>query len=140
MSKAKILFVSANAPGDDPLDIEREQSLVAASVAMAKRRDHFEVVLAPGIRPDGCLTRLSNEQPSVVHFSGHGSESGVIFRDSSAPVSGQQLARALKKRQVRLVVLNACFSLDQAKAINAVVPSVVGTTRDVRDEDALGFS
>ena len=136
----RILFVSANAPTDLHLDIEREQRGVQNSLMLGKYRDQFAVILAPAIRPEDLPTRLSNESPAVVHFSGHGLQEGVIFRESNIAISGPQLAEALTNRNVRLVVLNSCFSLDQAEAISNVVPSVVGTKKAVSDNDAVRFS
>ena len=135
-----ILFISANSPADRHIDIEDEQRGVQESLKAARHRDHFAVVFVPAIRADELPTYLSNESPAVVHFAGHSWPDGFIFRGSDVPISGVQLTEAFRNRGVRLVVLNSCFSLDLAEAINNVVPSVVGTTKALDDHDAVRFS
>jgi hypothetical protein len=135
----RILFISANSPAHSHVDIEDEQHGIQASIRAAKHREHFVATFAPAIRAEELPTYLSNETPTVVHFAGHGLKEGVTFRDSDVPISGAQLAEAFRDRDIRLVVLNSCFSMDQAKAIKKVVPSVIGTKWAVKDRDAVTF-
>ena len=53
---------------------------------------------------------------------------------------GEALSRLFENRGVRLVVLNSCYSDEQAQSLQISVGTVVGTTREVGDEAARRFS
>jgi hypothetical protein len=83
-------------------------------------------------RPDDLLQRLNEHKPQIVHFSGHGSSSGeLMLMDKNRemkPVSTAAL-RALfttMKDNVRVVLLNACFSQIQADALRESIDCVIG--------------
>ena len=94
------------------------------------------------------LTRaLANTAPDIVHFSGHGSDEGegIYLEDGQGDaklVSGKALASVFGsfERRPRVVVLNACFTPAQAKAIVEHVAYVIGTRRDIGDDTAMAFS
>src|SRR5207245_2509466 len=95
------------------------------------------------VRPDDLIRHVRAEKPNVIHFSGHGSTTGIILRDDSGgyqAVAGANLKRFLEGRGVELVVLNACYSKSQADTIKGAVKTVVGTTDAVGDEAARRFT
>ena len=79
-------------------------------------------------------------------MTGHGSEAGEIVleddRDTEARVPPRALAQLFRilKDNVRVVVLNACLSLPQARAIAKEIDCVVGMTREIDDEAAIKFA
>jgi hypothetical protein len=94
---------------------------------------------------DTLMTALLEELPSYVHFSGHGQETGIILRDDAgAPrvVSGEALASLFQLfgDTVRCVVLNACFSAVQGRAIRRHVRHVIGMSALIPDPAAVAFS
>ena len=139
----RILFVAANPLTTTPLDIEEELRGIELEIGGVRHRDRVLLSAAHAARPDDLVRHVRRFGPTIVHFSGHGSEHGIIARtDSGAskPVAGSALARLFRDRGVRLVVLNSCFSDDQAKALATVIPAVIGTTSAVDDEAARRFS
>ena len=79
----------------------------------------------------------------MVHFSGHGNTAGLQFRTASGgrlPVPGEVLADLFADRGIELVVLNACYSFEQAVAIAQVVPVVIGSSEPMKDGAAVKFS
>ena len=89
---------------------------------------------------------LQRFEPHIVHFSGHGSNAGeLILQDNagkSRPVSPTALGKLFKvlKRNSRCVVLNACYSHDQAVAIAQHIDCVIGMSDAIGDEAATAFS
>jgi hypothetical protein len=137
----KILIVSANPDFD--LDLERELQSIRDLADTAPSRSIIEINCILGATPDSFLQALRRYNPNVVHFSGHGSTSGILMRGDGTEthqVSGRALARTLKLRNVEMVVLNACYSSTYADEISKSVNIVVGTTDAVDDEAALRFS
>ena len=85
-------------------------------------------------------------QPQIVHFSGHGSKSGkIVLQDENGkaktvePPVLKELFR-IAKRDICCVVLNACFSQDQAEVIAQEIDCVIGMSREFDDEAAISFS
>ncbi|NKJ71818.1 CHAT domain-containing protein [Rhizobium leguminosarum bv. viciae] len=139
----KILFLAANPSNADRLDLEEEQRAIERELRAVKFRDNISLVAKHAVRADDLLFYLREEKPDVVHFSGHGSPDGIIVREDGngeRPVANKALARLLKDRGVKLVVLNSCYSQAQAEEIDRSVPAVVGTTDALDDEAGRKFS
>ena len=82
--------------------------------------------------------------PHVLHFSGHGEEDVLYFEDSQGSakaVKKQALARVLSyQKELQLVILNACFSLDQGRAFADAVGLAIASEGSILDQDAIDFS
>jgi hypothetical protein len=138
-----ILFLASNPLTTSRLDLEEELRAIENELRAIKFRDEVKLEAGHAVRPDDLVRLLREKKPTVVHFSGHGSHEGIYLRTDDgkhAPVSAEALQRLFRERGVELVVLNACFSQEQAKAISKVVPVVVGTKAAVGDEAARRFS
>lgn len=142
LHETRILFLASNPTTTLALDLEEELRSVEMELRGVRFREEIRLVPCHAVRPDDLIRHLRQQQPSVVHFSGHGTSSGIVLRSESdqAIVSGGALERLFNNRGVKLVVLNACFSHEQAESIVKVVPTVVGTTEAVDDEAARRFS
>lgn len=141
--KVKIMFLAANPLSTSRLDLEEEQRGVENELRAVKFRERVELVSHYAVRPDDLLRHVRSDQPKIVHFSGHGSPSGIMLRNDSGKhqsVSGASLARFFEGRGVELVVLNACFTGAQAADIGRSVRAVIGTSSAVGDEAARRFS
>jgi CHAT domain-containing protein len=85
-------------------------------------------------------------QPHIVHFSGHGTKRHkIIFEGAPGrgkTVDQQGLAKvfALYSNHVRLVLLNACFTRDQARSISGVVNYSIGTSEGIGDKVGVAFA
>ena len=86
-------------------------------------------------------------QPHIVHFLGHGgAEEGIVLEDEMGKVlflPTEQLAGLFKlfaSKGLECVLLNACFSEVQAKAISEHVSYVVGMKRAIGDKAAINFA
>ena len=81
-----------------------------------------------------------------MHFSGHGSSNHTILLQTadgqSAAVTGTALRDLFQLGQARLrcVVLNACYTEEQAAAIAEVVDCVVGMSDAISDDAAQRFA
>jgi CHAT domain-containing protein len=139
----RILFLAANPTTTSPLDLEEELRSLELELRGTKFRDSISLVARHAVRPDDLIRYVRDENPSVIHFSGHGSTTGIILRNDAGGdhlLEGPQLKRFLRGRGVDLVVLNACYSEHQADSIRSAVKAVVGTTDAVEDEAARRFT
>ena len=140
--KSRILFLAANPLTTSRLDLEEELRSVEAELRAVRFRNDITLTTGHAVRPDDLVRLLRQEQPTIVHFSGHGEQHGVVLRTESGhtTVPGDVLARLFRDRKIALVVLNACYSESQATQLLDSVPAVVGTTDAVADEAARRFS
>lgn len=80
----------------------------------------------------------------VVHFIGHGNPDVLVLEDELGrmdPVSATDLADALAKQGVHLVVLNVCDSESPAEAlVQAGIPAVVATAGPIANRQAIVLS
>ena len=139
----KVLWLIANPPLTDSLDLEEEVRQVEQQLLAAKYRDRVTFRHKPAVRAFDVIHTVSDMAPDIVHFSGHGSSDGIVLRDDSGKhvvASGEWLQSLFSGRGVKLVVLNSCYSNDQVLAISKVVPCVIGTSKSVKDAAAIRFS
>ena len=143
----KILFVAANPSSAARLAVDEEFRRLQETIRGAKLRDLLVLELQPAARPDDLQQALLETRPTIVHFSGHGiSGQGIVLQggteDEQKLVSGDALRHMFRtlKEGIRIVILNACNSIEQARAISDVIDFVVGMRGSLNDPAALTFA
>jgi hypothetical protein len=151
MSKVKVLFfaadpLSATRDGHIPrLRLDEDVRQIREKVRAAEHRDALDFDFRLAARPDDLLQALNETRPQVVHFSGHGGNEGLVLVGSNGRgphfVDAAALAQLFQvfKDDIRVVVLNACFSLPQATAIAGAVGCAIGTRGEISDRAAITF-
>lgn len=141
-----VLMLSANPLTTQPLRLDEEHRAVDRAVADAQASALLEVRIADAVRLDDLPYALLRHRPAVVHFSGHGDPvRGIQVTDHRGlardvpPDALRELFRILADG-VECVVLNACFTEPQARAIASHIPCVVGMSRGVLDKSAIKFA
>jgi hypothetical protein len=141
-----ILFLAANPTDATQLKLAEECRAITLALRQTEFRDQFKVEQHGAVRAEDLSRLLLQYKPNIVHFSGHGSESAEIIleneRGQSHPVSERALKElfSILKENLRLVVLNACYSQQQAKAIAEVVDCVIGMSTAIGDQAAIQFA
>lgn len=144
--KKKILFLAANPTNETRLALDKECREIEGKVRASEHRDSLELLTKWAVRPNDLLQYLHQYAPHVVHFSGHGSTSEELIlldpRDEAKPVSKEALKQLFTtlKDNIRVVVLNACFSKPQAEAITDVIDCAVGMNQAIGDDAAITFA
>ncbi len=145
MKKSRILFLGAN-PAGSQLALDEESRAIEQKIRSTDQRDSLELITKWAVRPDDLLEYLNEYRPHVVHFSGHGTEEEqIILVDESRrafPVSAAALKQLFTtlKDNIRVVVLNACYSRDQAEAIVEVIDCAIGMKQEIGDNAARAFA
>src|SRR4051812_8997069 len=145
LMKHTILFLAANPTGTSPLGLDAEARGIQGELERSGHRDRLELVTRWAVEPLDLLRELRELKPSVVHFSGHGSQDGLFFQaaDGRAQVvSPAAIAETFRAAgaSVKLVVLNACYSEPCADTLLAHVDCVVGTSGSIHDDAARSFA
>ncbi len=144
--KIKALFLASNPKGTTPLELDREIREITEKIRAAEYRDSIDLISAWAVRPDDLLQLLNQHKPQIVHFSGHGSKSGEIIlvdsRGEQKPVNPAAIKALFQtlKANIRVVILNACYSKIQAEAITQVIDCAIGMNDAIGDEAAIAFA
>lgn len=141
----KVLFCSANPNETSRLRLDQEYREIDNSLRASNFRDKFELNSSWATTTQDLLQKVVNIEPNIVHFSGHGTDSGIILENSIGNrviVSGEGLSALFEVflGKVQCVILNSCYSEKQAKLINNFVPYVIGMSQSLQDSTAISFS
>lgn len=142
----KILFLAADASANTRLRLDEESRAIDQALRQAEFRDKFDIRQHSSVRVSDLSGLLLRHQPDIVHFSSHGSEAGeIILEDSSGnshPVTTEALSQlfSVLKDNVRCVVLNACYSEQQAQTIAQHIDYVIGMVGTIGDATSISFT
>lgn len=141
-----ILYLGASPDDKIRLALGREVREMKQRLQSASHRDQLKLEQDWAVRLSDMPSCLMRHKPAIVHFSGHGTETGeLLFEDETglaAPASPPALTELFRifQADIRCVLLNCCYSEPQARAIAEHIDVVVGTTTAVDDEAAIAFS
>jgi hypothetical protein len=142
----KILVLAANPKRTKRLSLDVEVKAIDESLMKGKQGRGFRLVQKWVVSDESLRHSLLEEEPEIVHFSGHGSgEDGLVFEDTGRKpqlIAADALADlfALCAHHVQCVILNACLSEVQAEAISQHIPFVIGMSSSIGDDAATAFS
>jgi hypothetical protein len=145
--KILILIANPNIPDFEPLQVYSEAVRIDEAIKRSKHRDRFQVVIKPAVGEIELQRALVEEQPQIVHFAGHGAgEHGLVLEDDAGKMKFvgtdalEQLFGIFDAGEIECVLLNACYSEEQAVAIHQSVDCVIGMNRPIGDQAAIRFS
>jgi hypothetical protein len=141
-----ILFHAANPISTNQLRLDHESKKIRDAIDRSRHRDDLRLETRGATTAEDLRRALTELRPSVVHFSGHGCNTGEIILENDAGNPHKVLPEALSdlfglcQEHVECVVLNCCYSNDQALAIAEHIPFVIGMTDEIGDSAAIVFS
>lgn len=144
--KKTILFLAANPKQTNHLRLDQEMKEIQQGLERCKKRSQFNLEYRLAVTAREMQRAVLDLKPQFVHFSGHGAgEQGLVLEDEVGQikfVSAKGLASLFElfQNQVECVVLNACYSELQAKAIVRHIDYVIGMKQQVGDPAAQAFA
>ncbi len=145
-NKIKVLFLSAVPSGKVRLNIDREIRDIQEKIQAAEYRGAVELIPCSAVRPGDLIGHFSRVRPHVVHFSGHGSRTGEIYLEgedgAARAVPREALIELFRvmKDDIRLVILNACFTGSQSRDVARIIEATVGMDTDIGDKAGIAFA
>jgi CHAT domain len=141
-----VLYLTANPRGD--LRVEAEVNQVQQEVRGSKLRDNIDVHYRPAANLDSLIQGLNDHAPAIIHFSGHGNESGVGTDDAKSArpagklVSFELLAKAIAATDTppQVIVLNSCKSAGAKKSFFPPAKAIVAMGDSIGDLAATAFA
>ena len=144
--KIVVLFLASNPIDQMQLKLDEEARAITEMIRKSKHRDSVQFVSCWAVRPMDILQALNEIRPSIVHFSGHGSDQDeIIFQNpdgTAKSVSIEAIVQTMmaSTEGLRLVFFNTCYSRNQAEAVAEHVEAAIGMKTSIGDEAARVFS
>jgi hypothetical protein len=141
----RVLFLASLPSSVAPLDLGVEIRKIRERIQSARHRDRIQMQSEWAVRPQDIRRALLEHSPHIVHFSGHGEIGELIVEDDEGAVQPLTMAAlgelfGVLKDNIRVVLLNACYSRAQAEAISEHIDCVIGMKRPVGDKAAITFA
>ncbi len=141
---ATVLLLFADPTGT--LRLDQEMRAIHQAVRLSEQRDGVKLEARWAARPKDITQAILDTKPSVVHFSGHGTEaSGLAFEGDDGEVRVIEpevlvgLVRAIGQ-SVRVIIYNACWSERAAEGMAERVEVAIGMDAPVTDAGAKAFA
>ncbi|CAD6365551.1 hypothetical protein D0436_25235 (plasmid) [Shewanella decolorationis] len=144
--KIVVLFLASNPADAQQLRLDEEARSIGDMIRKAKHRDSVSFESRWAVQPMDVLQAINELNPTIVHFSGHGSDSDeIVFQDANGNakmVSKEAIVQTMmaSSSNIRLVFFNTCYSYNQAEAITAHVEAAIGMNTSIGDDAARVFS
>jgi len=140
-----VLFIAASPEDQVPLRLDAEVREIQERVRLSEYRDAVRFHWQPAARTTDLFQALNEKRPHVVHFSGHGAQSALIFEDSDGhakELSNSDLAQLLRisSDRIRLAIFNTCDSAEQALLACDHIDAAVGMNNPINDDAAKVFA
>jgi hypothetical protein len=146
-SKWKILFLAADPTNLSRLRLDQEYREINEQLNLARNRGRFKLEIPQlSIRAKDISGAILNNLPQIVHFSGHGTTDGSLCFENEFGQVKYVKPEALEslfaqfKNKILCVVLNACYSEEQARLIAKHIDYVIGMNKAIGDNAAIAFS
>lgn len=146
----RVLYLTTNPDmfNSGALRTDAEVRHVQAELRGSRYRDQVELHYRPAATFEDMLDGMNDIRPHVIHFSGHGGNAGILFDNGSVDkpegvgMDFDKLGKLLAATDEapRLLVLNACDTLDGAEALLDAVPVVVAMSDSITDTAAVVFA
>lgn len=151
--KINILFLSANPDITLPdgteqskLKLDKEAREIKESITKSLNRDSINFETRWALRTSDLFQAINEVNPTIIHFSGHGTENGeLILQDNSDQPKLVDIDAIVKMIEastdnLRLVVFNNCFSSLFAQNVSEIVEASIGMNDSISDDAAIIFA
>ncbi|MDW3652466.1 MAG: COR domain-containing protein [Bacteroidia bacterium] len=144
--KIKILFLASRPTDTGRQRLGQEQREILESIKRSKNRDTFSFRTRTILNRRDLSRAILEETPRIIHFTSSGdSESGIHIETKNKRLEKLKPKELdglfeLFSDTVECVILNACYTENQAKHIANHVPYVIGIRETIEDSQAIEFA
>ena len=140
----KVLILSSDPCNADRLRLAQEHRDLQAAIRGTRFASLINILNESSCRYSDITAALDHFDPHILHFSGHGGEDVLYFEDvqgKAKAVKKEALSAVLRhQKELQLVILNACFSLDQGQSFADAVGLAIVSEGSILDQEAIDFS
>ncbi|MCK1986107.1 MULTISPECIES: CHAT domain-containing protein [unclassified Peribacillus] len=144
--KITVLFIASNPLDQQQLRLDEEAREIELMIRKSEYRDSVFFVTKWAARPLDILQAINEINPTIIHFSGHGSdEDELVFQDNSGKtklIAKEAIVQTMVSTSddIRLVFFNTCFSYGQAESLIEHVDAAIGMNTTIGDDAARIFA
>ena len=141
-----VLFLASNPNDTDRIRLDEEARAITEMIRKSEHRDSVALHTCWAVRPLDILQAVNEHNPTIIHFSGHGSDSGeIVLQDevgNAKLVSKEAISQLLSasSSMIKLIFFNLCYSQIQAQHVVEYVPAAIGMTSSIGDYAAKIFA
>ena len=141
-----VLFIASNPLKQNSLELDEEHRKISEEIRKSKYRNSVKLEGAWAARPNDLLSAINEFNPTIVHFSGHGTPTDkIVFQGSDGKpkfVDQEAIIQTIfaAADDLRIVFLNSCYSKNTAKAVVDHVEASIGMGGSIGDKAARIFS
>jgi hypothetical protein len=141
-----ILFFASNPVDHAQLGLDEEVRAIREMILKSKHRDSVKLESCWAVRPGDILQAMNEYKPTIVHFSGHGSDNDELilmdFNRNTKYVSIDAIVQAMSvaNDNLHLVFFNTCYSHNQAENITKYIDIAIGMKDSITDNAARIFA
>ena len=130
---------------DRRLLLDEEVREIQHKIRLSDHRDAVKLESRWALRPGDILQYMNELAPTIVHFSGHGTnQDELVLQDRNGDAAFISLASIVGAFElfdsVRLVFFNTCHSYNQAAACTQYVDAAIGMNQEIGDTAARVFA
>ena len=144
--KITVLFLASNPINTLQLRLDEEARSIQEKIRLSEYRDSVQFESRWATRASDILQAINETNPTIVHFSGHGADTGELVLqnpDGTAKlvsVDAISTVMATASDTIRLIVFNACFSEVQAASVVEHIEAAIGMSYSIGDVAACTFA
>ncbi|PHS44335.1 MAG: hypothetical protein COB03_18620 [Alteromonas sp.] len=144
--EVSVLFLASNPRDQGQLGLDEEVRSIKEMITKSRHRDAVKLESCWAVRPGDILQYINEYQPTIVHFSGHGSSNDeLVLMDNNSNtklVSMESIVQAMSvaNEDLRLVFFNTCHSKNQASNVIKYIECAIGMNTSITDFAAQIFS
>lgn len=144
--KITVLFFATNPKGTSQLRLDEEARSIQEMIRKSEHRESISFETRWAVRPLDILQAINEINPDIIHFSGHGADTGELVlenTDGSAKlVTKEAITQTImaSSDKIHLIFFNACFSYEQACEVVSHVDAAIGMTDSIGDKAACTFA
>lgn len=141
-----VLFFASNPRDQAQLSLDEEVRSIKDMISKSRHRDVVKFESCWAVRPGDILQYINQYQPTIVHFSGHGSsDDELVLMDNNSNtklVSLNSIVQAMSvaNDNLRLVFFNTCHSKNQASSVVEYIECAIGMNTTITDGAAQVFA
>ena len=140
-----VLFLSANPIDTQQLRLDEEAREIEDMIRKSEHRESVKFISKWAVRPLDILQAINEYDPSIIHFSGHGSKDNELALenpDGTTKLTSRAAivqSMAMTSDNIKLVFFNNCYSSEQAKSVINHVDFSIGMNDSIGDKAAIVF-
>ena len=137
----KVLFFGISPEQNARLRVDLEFKKIKAAL----KGERFELLSNQAVSYIEFQREVLRSQAKIVHFAGHGMPDELLFEQGKvnfSTVLKSFFTESFVKEHLQCVILNACYSENQAKKLSSSIPGLcaVGSKGPIPDELAISFA